>query len=276
MILSAKIISLPAWCWLRNTRQATVHAAFAQAANFVNDQGDWLSLTVPAVGVGPFGAIVPLAQGDWRDWLRPGMPAFIHQQTLSAGNLSVQFGAAALWDPRPDWERVSRSAPAAFWMDMAARLPPFSLYHQPYAARVQAALAELDAGLRAGQVSRCARAAGQLGGLGPGLTPAGDDFLLGVMIALRLGWPAGDAQAFSMAMVDTVCPRTSALSAAWLKAAAAGEVADHWHDLLRVMVAGDKEQMPAALQAVLSLGASSGADALAGFVWAGQILFPVP
>jgi hypothetical protein len=74
--------------------------------------------------------------------------------------------------------------------------------------------------------------AAQLIGLGPGLTPSGDDYLGGVMVALHaLGRGAQSAGLWRW-LEPRLAERTSAISAAYLAAAAAGEAHEALHACL--------------------------------------------
>ena len=89
-------------------------------------------------------------------------------------------------------------------------------------------------------------------GLGPGLTPAGDDVLAGALVALVA---AGDLDRAG-AVLDAVRPcrhRTTAVSAALLDHAAAGRAVPQ---LARYLHAPDD---PEALAGLLAVGAASGA-----------------
>jgi hypothetical protein len=103
-----------------------------------------------------------------------------------------------------------------------------------------------------------------LAGLGGGLTPAGDDLLCGAMLAAWLAHP--DPAGFCRGVVETAVPRTTMLSAAFLHAAGRGECGAAWHRLLAALAAGADDEIAAATAAVLAHGATSGADALTGFV----------
>ena len=110
--------------------------------------------------------------------------------------------------------------------------------------------------------------AAQLAGLGGGLTPAGDDFLTGVMLWAWLAHPSPRSQC--RLLVKAAAPRTTTLSAAFLQAAARGECGVAWHVLLAALSEGGDAELATAVQDVLSHGATSGADALAGFLWTGM------
>jgi hypothetical protein len=117
-----------------------------------------------------------------------------------------------------------------------------------------------------------ARAAGEGGsrlsppyglvGLGPGLTPAGDDFLIGALAALDAIGQTNMHDALGRAVV-AAAGRTSPLSASLLRAAAAGHVGENLHVMVAALVAGDAD---AAVAAAGRIGHTSGWDALAGAV----------
>ncbi|MEJ2749006.1 MAG: DUF2877 domain-containing protein, partial [Anaerolineae bacterium] len=96
-------------------------------------------------------------------------------------------------------------------------------------------------------------------GRGGGLTPVGDDVLLGVLYGLWVWQPRRD---WMEMMVETAVPRTTTLSANFLRAAAAGEAVWQWHELVNGRAH--------AVTPILSIGHSSGSDAWAGFVYTGK------
>ncbi len=113
-------------------------------------------------------------------------------------------------------------------------------------------------------------AIGRLIGLGPGLTPAGDDFLLGLLTALNIpGSPRADLRYIGAAAVACAARRTNRISLAALHHAANGRVRDRIVHLCRTLMYDSAGTMCAALDGVLRIGASSGTDIslglLAGF-----------
>jgi hypothetical protein len=97
-------------------------------------------------------------------------------------------------------------------------------------------------------------------GLGPGLTPSGDDFLVGALAALdAIG--TRDAHAALATAVADAAGATSALSGCFLRAAAAGHVGEALHRATVALLTGDAD---AAIAAVAHIGHSSGWDMIAG------------
>jgi hypothetical protein len=95
----------------------------------------------------------------------------------------------------------------------------------------------------------------QLIGLGPGLTPSGDDYLGGMLVALRRTGRTMQAEGLWRWLQPRLRERTSAISAAHLTAAAAGE----GHEALHSVLDGELD-----LDALDAVGHTSGWDALAG------------
>jgi hypothetical protein len=119
--------------------------------------------------------------------------------------------------------------------------------------------------------ARAADAATALVGLGPGLTPAGDDFSGGAFFARALLARAGviDAGAWGVAASDvrTAATRlTHRIGAALLGDLLAGEGWAPLHDLAAGLARGDDSIALDAAGQLVRLGHSSGWDLLAGFV----------
>ena len=113
-----------------------------------------------------------------------------------------------------------------------------------------------------GDSTAAANAATGLIGLGPGLTPSGDDVLVGVEAALHaLGSPSAGFLALAVGDVEV---RTTALAATLLRHAAAGEFAERLHTLLAALLGSDDEQIAAAVDRAVAWGATSGTDCLVG------------
>ena len=109
-------------------------------------------------------------------------------------------------------------------------------------------------------------------GLGPGLTPSGDDFLAGVMIALH----AFGREDISHSLWDTIRPWAleagNIISFAHLSAASEGQGVAPIHCLLCALLTGDCSKMVEHLNAIDKIGHTSGWDALAGVLTAADAL----
>ena len=135
--------------------------------------------------------------------------------------------------------------------------------HNTLSVHAQPALEAIDRWLAGNALGA---EAAQLIGLGPGLTPSGDDYFGGVLVALR--WLGRGAQADSLwRWLEPRLPaQTSALSAAHLAAAAAGQAHEALHELLEDLCAWQVADLHPALARLDAVGHNSGWDALAGIV----------
>ncbi len=240
-----------------------VAGRFEHACNLLDDEGRVIALTLPEVGNGPFSIVLDGDAGLFAQ-LQPGQPAGVDAGQIVLGATRIPLAAARVWDPRlPGGPRLGRLPPA-----IAAILLPYADWPRPaldtplaiHTARLlaQGAGALLDAIERTGAG---AEAAGQLAGLGHGLTPAGDDYLLGVMAGL---WLLGERDGLP-AIARAAAARTTALSGAFLAAAGRGQFAEPWHALARALARQDEERCREAVRRIAEFGATSGRDALAGF-----------
>jgi len=110
----------------------------------------------------------------------------------------------------------------------------------------------------------------QVIGLGPGLTPSGDDFLSGLLSLLWYLGEEDDISLFKGNLLKAMIPRvheTTPVSRAFLEAAMNGEFTESILDLYKVMGSRDMEESKEILREISRLGHSSGTDTLAGMLF---------
>lgn len=159
------------------------------------------------------------------------------------------------------WVEVDRrGAQVRTW-----RFPP-SAPLSAVAAAIAAARAVLPpAALAPGDLAdpeHFADAARRLAGVGPGLTPAGDDVLAGVLLGLAL--TGGDVAGAWRAMAPAVRASTP-IARAYLRAAAGGECAHPVARVLDAAMRGDAEEAVRHAPGLAAWGATTGPALLAGF-----------
>ncbi|MBG9390048.1 oxamate carbamoyltransferase subunit AllH family protein [Caenimonas aquaedulcis] len=239
--------------------RGTVCAVFRRSV-YLHLPGDrHVCLGDGTVGRGPINGIVAegaelhaLRQGDrvrvnsrdamhWLPRVRSAAPV----AGALRGNLRSLRNAAALGVPRDGLG--SRLAGAA----------------SPFLQQADAALDAFDAWLRS-PVRAFPDAAVGLLGWGPGLTPSGDDYLAGALVALRAMGCDATAERLWDALRDAAATRTHAISRAHLVAAAGGEAHETLHDCLEQLLGGDEPRWDEPLARLSRAGHCSGWDALAG------------
>ena len=249
-----------------------VHSVFARAVNV-----EWrepghglLTLHGPAPLAAPFAVALTAwpehrPSDAWaRAWgLEPGMPVLARDGRVLAGGLVVDWSGARMVelrvlpcaeDARAIWARLAGALADFDDLDGAAGLAA-----APGRA-ARAAAAEAIGGRDPLALTHAARA---LTGLGEGLTPAGDDWLVGMLAGLhRLGqrWAFENGHLASV-LVGEAPARTTTVGAAFLAHALTGEFSEPVRDLV---TAESLSRARAAGARLAVMGATSGADTLAG------------
>ena len=243
-----------------------------------------LALVAPELENGPLNIVLHRIPSDWSQ-LQPGMAVQFRDGQMQIGGLTVALDGADVWEPRPDWKRLranaapclsrldqvlsrlNHCAPAgtllAFVQDPSSALSPSE---EVIRDRVRTAAEAMWAGWLGEEVQLSSGAA-QLAGLGSGLTPAGDDFCLGTMLCAWLAHPT--PRRYCTTVLQACAQRTTTLSKAFLQSAAVGECSATWQSFLEALQGGSDQEIDITTQELLAYGHSSGADALAGFLWMG-------
>ena len=111
-------------------------------------------------------------------------------------------------------------------------------------------------------------------GCGPGLTPAGDDVLVGILAVLcspLSGTAGAEAAQAMLRAIRRLAPRTTALSGHMLGQAARGLIGRALHELLVALTGCPVAvELEVAIRRVVKTGATSGADACMGVLEAAQ------
>ncbi|QCJ42229.1 DUF2877 domain-containing protein [Bacillus sp. S3] len=104
-------------------------------------------------------------------------------------------------------------------------------------------------------------------GLGPGLTPSGDDFLTGIFTVFNMkNSPFYAQRSFCEDVLKHAKTLTNDISYMALKKAATGKVRESIISLIESLIAGNEEDLFLSLNKVLSIGSSSGTDISLGLV----------
>ena len=136
---------------------------------------------------------------------------------------------------------------------------------RPVARLAAPRLERLAAALCGGDPRMAATAAESLVGLGPGLTPSGDDALVGIAAAVTaMAAPGTLDAAFLGRAVDNDPTRTTAVSSTFLRHAAAGEFSAVLHGLMAAFVGPDPSALKLTIEQLVAFGATSGTDTLVG------------
>ncbi len=264
-----------------------VVAVFERSATIVTQHGV-LTLGGVTLGDGPLTVLLSANFGPL-DWLRMGITRDAKGQVTNGmlrigDTFALGVTDAEIWRP-PAWSIATRSALIAsltmlrqielsYWPSegfsrlVIAGRPDVSDRSARAAQPIIADLARLLPQAIATEIASpaLARAATLLIGLGPGLTPSGDDFLGGVFLSLS----ALGQTKLRDALWDVLAPEmellTTGLSGAHVAAAADGLASDRVHNALNAIVTYDATALPAHIALLRAMGHCSGCDTLAGII----------
>lgn len=247
-----------------------------------------LALVLREIGDGPLNIVLD-DQVNKLIGFRSGQTACFQRGELHIGKACILLDRASIWEPHPDWNGLrSKSGEVTRALESALSLVQFETSSTsilevvdpsvcPKATRptlreflrtARRAMDALEVGLK-GEPGALRAGVSRLAGLGPGLTPAGDDFLSGVMLCLWLRHP--DPLAACRSILQVAVPRTTLLSGAMLQRAAAGECNADWHHLFHSVATGDRDRSGVAAGRILAHGNTSGSDTVAGFLWMSRL-----
>lgn len=263
--------------WLQSSRQLRVLHIFDSACNLINERRDVLSVVTPDIGEGPFHLVVQSGVRFF-DELDIESSISIADNFLLLGDLRINMTKASLWDPHPDWKSLHARRKHVFHQlnqlqgveelkiaSLASPLTRPGILHGAGMPTSRSPVSVLPLALAMADIASAQRAASQLAGSGIGLTPTGDDFLMGAIYAAWIVHPTGTARALTGEIAAAAAPLTTSLSAAWLRSAGKGEAGVLWHELFDALISEDISAIQGKISRLRSVGHTSGADALAGF-----------
>ena len=249
-----------------------VQSVYRSVVNITTADG-LLTVASPEGGGLPNGILADLGP-DWRAiGLQRGMVVTAGDSAIRVpdAGLEIRFDAAPRWSPRFASSATAAHVASARWRRRAAATRTIAQARasaagfgallsrgssgrspQGYVEVARPVVARLILALEAGDRDGAAAVAARLIGLGPGLTPSGDDVLVGIEAALHaLAQPSAGFLALALGDVEA---RTTDLAATLLRHAAAGEFAERLHTLLAALLGSDDERDPGRHRAGRRLG----------------------
>jgi hypothetical protein len=270
--------------------RAQVHSVFLRACNIETDSGELVTLLASGSGNLPHGIRCALPIAPMNTRLRPGQAAILEGAALRvpAAGLMVDLSRAAVWngtvvavsldlqdvEPHRALRKLCAAlrehapdrgiAPALF-----STGSPHSTLERALVARMAQTLPTLAHATETGDAGAVVSALSALVGLGAGLTPAGDDFIVGYLAAL---WSRSRREPRIATLLRAlVVPagrlslHTNAISQQMLLDALQGHFAEHLAEVVRCVCAGG--DVAGATMRALKVGHSSGADVLCGLLF---------
>jgi hypothetical protein len=257
---------------------ASVHSLFERAANLeLSGQRLVVLLDAQCSNV-PHGIRLPAHA--WRElrasmrvgdavYLEPGMLRFAHS------DLIIDLSGATRWHvdltkTHLDWrdERVVRAFAAVRAASQSGGAHTHDAMAALYSRRLGSVLPLLNIAIEQLQVAVANEQLQRLLGLGPGLTPSGDDFIVGCLAGLAIGTRNERERIRFLAEISSglELSATTLISRQHLSDACHLQFAQALAELAVAIAAGAADVL-ARLKAALAVGAKSGADGVAGLLF---------
>lgn len=272
---------------LRRARAGRVIAVFQRSFYLETDTDALVCIGDESIGAGPLNVLccLPVVTG-----LRPGMGVTI-------GDYAIAVEEQCRFDLRTADCRscsVSQLNATALQRGLAELAPLFPLYSvdeglgvlipeltgigkrhyepNPLLVIARPAITALHHWLGADAEAAPPAEVEKLIGLGPGLTPSGDDYLAGVLMVLHGFGRLERARRLSEWLLPLAKSATGRVSYAHLCCAAEGEGAEVVRHALQALAGDERRDLRVALHALDKHGSTSGWDALAGALGAGIVV----
>lgn len=245
-------------CVGRDIGSGPINLEVASIRSSLGTELDWLALNIASgvegtvnLGLVRLSSGLALDVGKASEWTPPPPPIFVTTHAIDgvAQLRAAAHGAA----PADGLARLVLCGDAAGHTARAAK------------GAIDALCAGLPRNLACNELSNdVARAATLLLGMGPGLTPSGDDLLGGVMLSLTAAGHAPIRDALWHNLEPELNELTVPISAMHLSAAADGMAGERLHALLEGVMGGDEASLATAIDELSAVGHTSGWDAAAG------------
>lgn len=242
--------------WLMTSSQPKILHVFDDVCNLINERREVLSVVIDEIGNGPFNLIVdePVIFAKHLD---AESKVSIQKTQILLGDITISLINAQMWNSMPRWSDLRKRKD-----EIVDRLALLQIDNDNESI-LQFSNSLTNAILKA-DITALQGTSSKLAGLGIGLTPAGDDFLMGAMYAAWIIHPQEVAKEITEEIANVAVPLTTSLSGAWLRSAAKGEAGELWHEFFDALI--EEKSMYLPMSKILSVGETSGSDALAGFL----------
>ncbi|MED4582882.1 DUF2877 domain-containing protein [Brevibacillus choshinensis] len=258
-----------------------VHSIFDKTINIqCSENGELFTIACSQLDNGPNTLVV-----DHKRFQNSGIdvndPVFVSDGTLFVGEpFTISCQDVISWEcvlPAYPSDQGSLLANVAVMKDYLAAhgktggmkkvLQPANVFEAEVSRLLMSRSSQLVKDLAARRWSKAHEQAIGIVGLGPGLTPSGDDFLTGLFSVYHMpNIPRCLPHSFFAEIVLASAQRTNEISFMMLKKAAIGHVRESIVLLLQSIISGTTEEVVLSLGHVLNIGSSSGTDMALGLL----------
>jgi hypothetical protein len=259
-----------------------IHSTFNRTFNIQCLENDELyTIACNQIDNGPNTLVIDMERFDDIE-LAINVPIYAENQKLCIGNqLVISIEKVSLWESElPEYpanlETLCKNvSKMKAYIDLHGKgggikkaLQPQSLFDAEMSRMIEERTLTLHANILKKEMSEALTSAIRLIGLGPGLTPSGDDFLVGLFTILNIP----NSQLFryrilAQLIVQEAKTLTNDISYMALKKASQGQVRQSIIHLVKCIFTGTDEEFNLSLNKVLSIGSTSGSDIALGIYY---------
>lgn len=250
--------------------EGKVQSVFSKVFNIRTEEDELISIVAAEKLNGPNRILIELPEDkDFVSFeIKEGMRIEGNEQEVrvDGGRLSISLEGAERWSPEVKREG---STPTSRIKDNLSSLKRSLLIERKgdrISPALRARIHKLIKSLEKKNLSKVSENIKRFIGFGEGLTPSGDDFLVGLVASLHfLNDP--DLKSFLQRIkeiINSEKDRTTFLSGKFLKYACQGRFPETVLNLIEAFFSGDREEVEEAARKCLESGATSGKDTVLG------------
>ncbi len=249
--------------------EGEVHSIFSKAFNIRTEEDELISIVATEKLNGPNRILLELPEDE--DFISLGIKkgaktiGTIQEISIDNGNFLISLEKAKRWSSQVEIKKeisAGKIGDAIFYLKSFSAGEKKNRVSQELEVRTQKLIKSIEE-KNSPKISKNVK---RLIGFGEGLTPSGDDFLVGFIASLhflndsRMGYLARRIKE----VIELEKERTTFLSEKFLEYACRGRFSETILDLLETIFSGDRVEVKEAVRRCLDFGASSGRDTLLG------------
>jgi len=294
--ITASSVSLPAYLLLRKKPRMIVHSVFKKVINLLAESEEIISIMPAQFGKFPYGVNCYTLPDDLRKIIQIGQPINIERhQTLCINDqrFCINYSRSEVWVPRVRFPQPSSTRRFEtttilwyqqfiqqhasgygltilgnyLWAILVGRDPG---HQDQLMERAIAGIWIVMEGIQSGDANQIIHGGRKLVGLGPGLTPSGDDVLVSLLLCACLTAPEKISTEIKKALKhlsDFSQNRTTDFSSFQYQIASKGYVSEPYRDVIEsFFINQEKELLHEKAMRIISYGESSGMEILIGML----------
>ncbi|MGB2782831.1 MAG: DUF2877 domain-containing protein [Atribacterota bacterium] len=278
------------------TVDGIVHSVFDHACNIQLEENNLITLISPNLPNYPAAIKLDIAEDRMIRSIgfKTGMRAAVNKDEIKipAININILLADASAWDSSPlflppvipketlheDLEKIWKLTLKFGKMEGVASVLDKDEKFNCWVNFIIDSLKKLPAEIKCYNYKMISEITHHLIGFGPGLTPAADDFLLGLIASIYyIGHYFGNRfeslKKITNAMISGLAGRTTLISEIMLKNGIQARFCEPLKEMMVALISGTFVDQKCL--ALLNIGGTSGSDCAAGIVWGGLLMFDI-